>query len=175
MPECLPSLGKRAGPNNPNWKGDLRKSKSQIRKDWYHKRKNDPDFKEKASIFRKEHPEYFKKKREESRLWKQNNPVMNIWSNAKYRAKKVGLEFNLDPTDIVIPEVCPYLGVTLTSEKLRGHLESHMSLDRVDSTKGYIKGNVEVISYKANVMKQDASKEQLIQFARGILEKYGEK
>jgi len=164
----------RHGPNNPNWKGDSRKSKKEIRRAYYLRHKDDPDFKAKAAAHRLEYRDYSKKKREQSRLWKQNNPQINIWSNAKYRAKRMGLEFNLEVSDIIIPERCPYLGVLLTSEKLKGHLDTHMSLDRIDSTKGYVKGNVEVISYKANVMKQDATWEQLVTFAKSILRRTGD-
>ena len=42
----------------------------------------------------------------------------------------------------------------------------------VDSSKGYIKGNVEVISRKANIMKSDACPEELLEFAYEILERY---
>lgn len=136
-------------------------------KEYYQKNKD--KIRETAKRYREKNRE---KTNESRALWKQNNPQRNIWSNAKYRAKRIGLEFNLEVEDIVIPEYCPYLGTKLTFDKLKGHLDSHASLDRIDSSKGYIKGNVEVISYKANMMKQDASREQLLKFASCILEKF---
>jgi len=144
------------------------KNRKEYLRAWYQKHKDDPDFKAKTAKYRQKHRLRYNKQK---RLWKQNNPQKNIWSNAKYRAKRVGLKFNIEISDIIIPKRCPYLGVILTSEKLKGHLDTHMSLDRIDSTKGYIKGNVEVISYKANMMKQDATWKQLITFAQNILKR----
>lgn len=104
--------------------------------------------------------------------WKENHPEIYLWSNAKYRAKKEGIEFNIEVSDVVIPEFCPYLGLKLDKTKGRGHNDSLMSLDKIDPKKGYIKGNIEVISYKANRMKNDASLSELITFASKVLEKY---
>lgn len=138
-------------------------------KKWYQAHKNDPGFKERAKKYRETHREEINIK---SAKWKEANSQKHLWSSAKYRATKKGLEFNLDVSDIIIPKFCPYLETELTSDKLRGHLDTHMSVDRIDSSKGYIKGNIEIISYKANAMKQDATKEQLITFAKNILQRF---
>lgn len=83
--------------------------------------------------------------------------------NAKRRAKSKGIEFNIEESDITIPEFCPVLKV-----KLESGTRHPPSLDRIDNSKGYIKGNVWVISRKANTMKNDATAEELKEFANWI-------
>jgi hypothetical protein len=102
-----------------------------------------------------------------------NNREKYLLSRAKRSSKVKGLEFNLDLSDIQIPEYCTLLGIKLTSALGYGQLESNSSIDRIDSTKGYVKGNVWIISRKANTMKSNATKEQLILFANNIISKFG--
>lgn len=71
--------------------------------------------------------------------------------SAKYRAAKYGRDFNIELSDIVIPTLCPVLGIPM----------DRPSLDRIDGTKGYVKGNVRVISHRANMLKNDATIEEL--------------
>lgn len=92
-----------------------------------------------------------------------------LLSYAKTNAKRKGLEFNIDISDVIIPEFCPYLEIKLTSDLGSGQLSTNASIDRIDSTKGYIKGNIQIISRLANTMKSNASIDQLIIFAKNIL------
>lgn len=94
---------------------------------------------------------------------------------AKARAKRKGLEFNLELSDIVIPTHCPILKIELTNILGKGIVKTNPSLDRIDNSLGYIKGNVHVISDLANRMKSSASKEELLAFAKGILNFFKEK
>ena len=91
--------------------------------------------------------------------------------NSKWSAKRRNHEFNLTIDDIQLPEYCPLLGIKLyyNFEK-RTHFNSfnHASLDRIDNSKGYIKGNVIVISRLANAMKNEANFEQLLTFSDNI-------
>ena len=79
-----------------------------------------------------------------------------LFDAAKARAKKKSKEFNLELSDIVIPETCSVLGV-----KLIYNSDTAPSIDRIDSEKGYIKGNIRVISKRANVLKNNATIKEL--------------
>lgn len=88
------------------------------------------------------------------------NPINEMFYNSKTRAKQKGLEFNIEKSDIVIPSMCPVFGIPLLRGKHQPTNNSP-SLDRRDNSKGYVKGNVYVISYKANSIKRDATVEDL--------------
>lgn len=92
-----------------------------------------------------------------------------IIRNVKFSAKRRNINFDLEFTDFELPKYCPLLNI-----ELEYHLEgdwnnfNHATLDRFDNTKGYIKGNVIVISRLANSMKNEATFDQLILFADNI-------
>lgn len=81
--------------------------------------------------------------------------------NARTRAAYYNLPINISKEDIVVPEICPILNVPLE----RGTRYAP-SLDRIIPELGYVKGNIQVISWKANTMKLDASAEELRNFAK---------
>lgn len=90
--------------------------------------------------------------------------------NSKCTAKRRNIEFSLSFTDFDLPETCPLLGIKLTyRHESNGNSPDHATLDRIDNSKGYIPGNVCVISRLANAMKNEASFEQLDNFAKNIL------
>ncbi len=88
------------------------------------------------------------------------HPEKVMLMRAKARAKKHGWEFSIEESDVVIPDVCPILGIPL--QQLHGDNKSASpSLDRIDNTKGYVKGNVWVISWRANTLKNNATLDEL--------------
>jgi hypothetical protein len=86
---------------------------------------------------------------------------------AKHRAKLLNLPFDLTPDDITIPERCPLLGIVLKPEKTKARWCAP-SLDRIIPELGYVKGNVMVVSQRANVLKRDASLEELEMLVCGL-------
>jgi hypothetical protein len=93
-----------------------------------------------------------------------SGPVYEMHRNAKNRSKKFKLPFNLDLNDIAVPTHCPILGIELMVGKGRS-VDSSPSLDRIVPELGYVKGNVHVISQKANTIKNNATPEELMKVA----------
>lgn len=97
-------------------------------------------------------------------------PEYRMHQRAKQRCRTSGREFDIQVSDIVIPDTCPILGTPLNMNSGRsGAYRNSPSLDRIDSTRGYTKDNIQVISQQANAMKHAASKEQLVKFAQWVL------
>ena len=99
-------------------------------------------------------------------------------SGSKRRAREKGLDHNIDLTYLrsIASSHCPYLGIELRWEVQNGlGVQSKVcpnspSLDRVDSSKGYVKGNVVIVSHRANSIKRDATEVELIEMGHRIAE-----
>lgn len=101
------------------------------------------------------------------------NPCSAKFANMKARAKREGIEWSINENDVEWPLVCPILGVPLDYSLGRGGIYfDSPSIDKIDPEKGYIPGNVRIISSLANTMKSNASPEMLVNFARSILLQY---
>lgn len=93
--------------------------------------------------------------------WKIVRPRMRrLLADAKYRAKRQGIEFNLKAEDLRIPERCPALGITIRWDS-KAPFDNKPSLDRLDNSKGYTRENTRVISLRANLLKKDATPEEI--------------
>lgn len=89
-----------------------------------------------------------------------NDPRQTLLKSIRKSARKRGLDFNLTIEDIIIPEFCPALDIPLIKTKGIA-TDNTPSVDRIDSNKGYIKGNVQVLSLRANMLKSNASIDEL--------------
>ena len=92
-------------------------------------------------------------------------PEWHLVAKARERAAAKDLPFNLSPEDVVIPKECPILRLPLIPN-VGGKVSAPNSptLDRIIPELGYVKGNIQVISKRANTMKSDASIEELRRF-----------
>jgi hypothetical protein len=119
-----------------------------------------------ARDYRKNNPDKMcEKSRREYLFTKQTNYEKLMLSRAKARAKQNGLEFSITMEDIVIPYTCPVLGIPIIKTLYYGGKDikardNSPSLDRIDSTKGYVKGNIRVISWRANWIKNYGTAEE---------------
>lgn len=122
--------------------------------------------------YRKENKEYL---REYSKVYQRNHykkyPEKYLYWSIKGRASKQGLPFDLTLEDLgEVPSHCPILGIPI--KRNTGGLsraQDSPSVDRIIPELGYVKGNIQIISMRANVMKNDASPEQLRRFADWVL------
>lgn len=101
----------------------------------------------------------------------QQNKHKSTLREIRYRAKQKGVPFDITVEDIVYPTVCPVFGIELKRGKDVPAKHSP-SVDRIIPEKGYVKDNIQVLSQKANAMKQDATIEELIMFAEWVLNTY---
>lgn len=88
-------------------------------------------------------------------------PEYYMWLGARDRCKVSGRQFDIEPSDIVIPEFCPIFKFPLQVNKGKLQFNSPV-LDRINNDLGYLKGNVWVISSKANLLKGNCTLEEII-------------
>ena len=84
---------------------------------------------------------------------------------ARRRATRNNLPFNIELSDIVIPLKCPALGIPLFVGA-GFPTENSPSLDRMIPKLGYVKGNVVVVSHKANTMKNSGTLREMLMLVR---------
>ena len=93
-----------------------------------------------------------------------HNKKSYLLTRIKGRAEKAGLDFNLELDDIVIPERCPILDIPIVWGNFSGKAhptDNSPSVDRIVPQKGYVKGNIVVVSQRANRIKNDSTIEEL--------------
>jgi hypothetical protein len=109
------------------------------------------------------HLEYHRKYQRNKRLDFEYRLQMLI-NASKQRAKSNNREHNINVEDIKaiypIDGCCPIFGLKLEFNGA-GFRDSSPSIDRIDSTKGYTRDNIQVISWKANRIKGAASLQDL--------------
>lgn len=98
------------------------------------------------------------KKRNETRRQK---PSLTLWRLAKLRARQKGLPFNIELEDVEVPSHCPIFGIELRWGCGKRQKDESPTVDRIIPSLGYVKGNVKVISWRANRIKSDATLQEL--------------
>lgn len=85
-----------------------------------------------------------------------------VASSAKQRAKKSGVPYEIDARylESIAVDVCPILGIVLNYNQ-KGPREDSPSVDRLVPHLGYVEGNLNVISNRANRLKSDGTVAEL--------------
>ncbi len=92
--------------------------------------------------------------------WIETHREARMINSARTRAKNKGLAFNITEADIVIPDTCPVLGIEILKTKAPRQTDGSPSLDRIDNSVGYVRGNVAVVSLRANNLKNDGTADE---------------
>lgn len=99
--------------------------------------------------------------------------INELYNHYKSSAARRNIEFGLtkmDFYDLSYPLTCPVLGIPLAHNTGRA-CDNSYSIDRIDSSQGYIKDNIIVISHRANTLKNNATLQelrQLVDFYSGL-------
>lgn len=159
---------KRWRQSHPNYQKDyVERNRESVRKMKREYREKNPEARRYSSLkWSQKSLEYRKEKYYKSR-------IKAMLYQAKLRADKRGLPFNIDASDIVIPSVCPVLGIEIAHRASGFFNPNSPSLDRIVSELGYVKGNVRVISNRANILKRDATLQELLLVAAYVARETG--
>ena len=138
-------------------------------------RKNKEALREKQKIYHLKNREAILKRqrintlknKEASKRYRQKKWEKQRIKGAVHRAKAKNLPFNITEEYVksITPKdmICPALGIKMNTSV--EDLDSKPSLDRLVPEKGYVKGNVIVVSFKVNRIKADATPEELMKVA----------
>ncbi len=87
--------------------------------------------------------------------------IKKALTNIKSKCKTKGIVFNLVPEDIVIPELCPVLGIPLEFNGGNLSRDSSPSIDRIDPSRGYEVDNIVIVSNRVNRIKNNSSLQEM--------------
>lgn len=107
------------------------------------------------------------KKRNAMKLW-----VRTAYHAARLRALAKGLPFRITKDDIekVTPARCPVFGTRFRFTGNRRPTPESATLDRIVPAKGYVRGNIAVISARANLIKSNATLTDIFRVAEWLRE-----
>jgi hypothetical protein len=132
--------------------------------------KNPKKYLKRTHAYQKAHPTQYKAYDATS---KARHPERYMWLKARNRAHRRGISFGIEVTDVIIPVTCPLLEIPLVRGTKKVHPGSP-TLDRKVPSLGYVKGNVWVISHRANAVKNDATLEEIELLARNLRRAQGQ-
>lgn len=103
------------------------------------------------------------------RLSRNENPVGTLFYNIQKSAKHLEREFTITQADLEpVPTHCPCCGREMLFHPSGPRQSNSVSIDRLDSSRGYIPGNVNLICWGCNSLKRNATAPRLRQIADWI-------
>lgn len=99
--------------------------------------------------------------------WSRTNRLKALFYSLKSKAKKKGIRFEITYEDVeaLMVSHCPVLGIPLFFSDTGQPTDNTPSVDKIIPDKGYVKGNIIVVSMRANVLKRDATVNEMIRLA----------
>jgi hypothetical protein len=120
------------------------------------------------------HIQFLKRKELDRNRISLDRILVSRWNGIKERSKKNG--YNIDFDYLYLKELwnkqegkCAISGLNMTYEIFKGRIFTNVSVDRIDSNKGYTKNNVQLVCMAINQMKSDMSIEELLYFCEHIV------
>ena len=101
------------------------------------------------------------------RAYRKRRREWSMLQGVKQRARKVGVPCTITPEDIVIPKRCPVLGIAFTDGNSWPD-DRCATIDRINPRKGYVPGNIAVISNLANRIKNSANWRQIMKVGKWL-------
>lgn len=147
---------------------NIRNNEKILLKKAEYRQNNKEKIKETDKKYRVENPDKIKTRYEKR---KRRGPLAVILSSLKARAKRKGFECTIESSDFEMITHCPVLGIELNYFNTK-QSDNSPSFDRIDNSKGYIKGNVRIISWRANNLKSNGTIEEfekIIQYIKGLI------
>lgn len=103
-------------------------------------------------------------------LSKEQAKLKKLLGSAKTRARKRGLPYDdVSYLDLHYPTHCPVIpSIELTYETNPKNRWAGASIDRIEPAKGYVKGNIQIMSLRANLIKNNSTVEEREAFAEWV-------
>jgi len=153
------------------------------KRDWRAENLEERRLKEASKMRRHRKSDYYKshpEKQQFTKAWSRLNLAKYLFITIMRRRQVKDRErFRLEMTfeeflDEIgaIPDTCPVLGIPLFIDE-KSHSGNLPSVDRIDSSKPYQRGNIAIISRRANILKNDGTAEEHRRIAEWITSKSG--
>lgn len=125
--------------------------------------------KQRSANYRKRYPEVIKRQTQERTI---KDPIGEKLRVTRNRCKLVNRVFEITKEEIINLFIKQNRSCALTGRPITEH---QFSIDRIDSTKGYILDNVWLTTVEANYMKMDMPLKEFVSICKAVAATYGSK